>query len=365
MNKEERKQFVLENLIYLVIWIVVFADPVFRSTAQGDTDFYPIAIWHVVMPFFALFLLNNYLLVPKLLFRKHYAKYILAALIAIFIFAAYPYVNRIDKITPPHIHQHDKPPLPHFQHKKSADKPTPHLRPPHAGANFMIMNKLLIATLMLGFNAAIKLMFKSIRDEQQLKYLQQLNLQTELNYLKIQISPHFFMNTLNNIHALIDQDPTNAKNTVIELSKIMRYVLYDADKTLVTLEQELLFIRNYVALMKIRFTHDVDVKLDIPTTVPAVTVPPLLFFTLVENAFKHGVSYNQQSFIHISLQINQQLLLCYVKNTTHQQNIHKQSGLGLDNLKKRLNLLYHNNYTLDIDNNNNIFHVTLIIPLTL
>ena len=121
---------------------------------------------------------------------------------------------------------------------------------------------------MVGFNVAIKLLFKSIRDDRHLKELEKQNLQTELEYLKHQINPHFFMNTLNNIHALIDVDTEKAKESVIELSKIMRYILYDSSQPIISLQKEITLLNNYIALMRIRYTDSIDISVNIADNLP-------------------------------------------------------------------------------------------------
>jgi hypothetical protein len=387
MNKEERKQFVLENLIYLVVWLVVFADPVIRLTAGQGVRNWEVAtgLWRVALPYFILFLVNNYVLVPYFLIRRKSWRYVLFAFLCFLLFAAEPYVMRNvsgpsgrpfmeRRFSPPQGERFSRPPagrFPHLPEDRFSRLPEEGGRPfsPLPGrASFMInrllINRLLIAILMLGFNVAIKLLFKSIRDDRRLRALEKHTLETELNYLKIQISPHFFMNTLNNIHALIDMDAEKAKNTVIELSKIMRYVLYDADRPQVALEQEMQFIVNYVALMRIRYTEKIDICVQLPPEIPGAKIPPLLFFTLVENAFKHGISYRYESFIHIVLSIEAGRLHCMVANSVHPHTSSpRKPGVGMENMRKRLTLLYDGRYTLDIRRSEETHRVTLVIPL--
>ena len=116
-----------------------------------------------------------------------------------------------------------------------------------------------------------------MRDEEALKELEHQHLQSELQYLKYQINPHFFMNTLNNIHALVDMDAGKAKRTIVELSKLMRYVLYEASNRTILLSREIQFLDNYIALMKLRYTGRVRIECCMPDEVPEVQIPPLLF----------------------------------------------------------------------------------------
>ena len=121
-----------------------------------------------------------------------------------------------------------------------------------------------------------------------MRLLEKENLNQQLEYLKYQINPHFFMNTLNNIHALVDIDPEKAKTTIVELSKMMRYLLYEGNNSLIPLHREVEFLRNYITLMKLRYTDKVKIDTDIPVSLPDRRLPPLLLITFVENAFKHG-----------------------------------------------------------------------------
>jgi LytS/YehU family sensor histidine kinase len=227
----------------------------------------------------------------------------------------------------------------------------------------MMLNDWLVAILVVGFNVAIRYLFKSMRDERQIRELEALGLQAELNYLKAQINPHFFMNTLNNIHALIDIDAEKAKNSVIELSKIMRYVLYEADMPGIMLAREIQFIENYVSLMRIRFSDEIDIRMDFPNPVPDVRVPPMLLVTLVENAFKHGISYRRDSFIHIGLAVADGRLRYRVDNSVGDM-VTGKPGVGMENMKKRLGLIFgEGRYTFTARQTIEKYSVVLEIPL--
>ena len=219
--------------------------------------------------------------------------------------------------------------------------------------------------MIIGVNMAIKFLFKSIRDDHRMKSLEKQTFEVELAYLKHQINPHFFMNTLNNIHALIDIDKEKAQKTVLELSKIMRYVLYDTSLPSVSLDKEIHFLSNYIELMKIRYTEQVDIRISLPGEIPNTQIPPLLFISFLENAFKHGISYKNKSFIHLSMEIKETELHCLIINSyCHTKKI-GETGIGLENTRKRLRLLYDPNYTLHIENKDDQYHVLLIIPIQL
>ena len=239
-------------------------------------------------------------------------------------------------------------------------KPTPFPYPPFV-LRYLI--HFIIAFLMVGFNIAIKLFFKSFRDEEMLKELEHQRLQSELEYLKYQINPHFFMNTLNNIHALVDIDTGKAKSTIVELSKLMRYVLYEASNRTILLSREIQFLDNYIALMKLRYTGRVRIECCMPDEVPEVQIPPLLFISFVENAFKHGVSYQEESFIRVFMSVEDGRLAFRCSNSNHGRSVEQHHGIGLENIRKRLRLLFGQDYTLSINERDDSFNVLLIIPL--
>lgn len=382
----KRKQQILENLIYAFIWLIMFIIPLAGYSFEGSIHWNDVRkYWERLLPFVLLFLLNNYLLIPKLLFRKKHLLYIGLLLLSILLlFIARPLLA--DSINPhPHPGKEQ-----HAFHNQWENHPPMYRIPPHEermgqapfkepppggrkkGPSSMqfpkkwgpYMNGLLMAMLVAGFNIAISLLFKSIKDAKQLDELESRTLRTELNYLKAQINPHFFMNTLNNIHALIDIDGRKAKRTVVELSKLMRYVLYEAEKSQITLEKEVEFIENYIALMRIRYTEDVEITSLYPQVIPPVQIPPLLLITLIENAFKHGINVSGKSYIHSQMTIEDEHLLYSVVNTLPVDPISSTKGVGLDNMRKRLELLFgKDNYMLETYAGNGVFIANLDIPV--
>ena len=230
------------------------------------------------------------------------------------------------------------------------------------------LSKVFVAILMMGVNLGIMLYFKQRRREDNLQELKQEKLQQELEYLKYQINPHFFMNTLNNIHALVDINPDKAKSTIIELSRLMRYVLYESSKPTVLLSKEIDFLQQYIALMRLRYTDRVAVEVKMPEDVPGVEVPPLLFISFIENAFKHGVSYEQNSFVRIKMQLQDGYLNFFCENSQlpkDKRGVAKDShsGIGLENVSKRLKLIFGNDYFFLTNDEEDTYEVTLKIPV--
>lgn len=172
------------------------------------------------------------------------------------------------------------------------------------------------------------------------------------------------MNTLNNIHALVDIDPEMAKSSIVELSRLMRYILYDGNKPTIPLSKEAQFISQYVALMKIRYADDIDIDLSLPEGHPEGDVPPLVFVTFVENAFKHGISYEGRSFVKIRMEVEGKTLKFSCVNSRHPSRpADNSSGIGLENVRKRLSLLYGDKYSMKVVEDDDIYDVSVEIPL--
>jgi LytS/YehU family sensor histidine kinase len=226
------------------------------------------------------------------------------------------------------------------------------------------MNVMIFSILIVGFDTGLRMAVKLTESEREKDQLEKENMETQLTMLKNQVSPHFFMNTLNNIHSLIDISTSEAKEAVIRLSNLMRYLLYETASDKTSLKDEMDFITSYIDLMRLRFTENVEITLNLPERIPDKRVSPFLFTAFIENAFKHGISYKTKSYIVVDIAADENRLLLKVKNsipTEVTQNT--PSGIGVENTRKRLDLLYGQNYHLDILNDGNEFNVTLSLPL--
>lgn len=305
-----------------------------------------------LLAFFLLFIIHNYLVIPFLFVRKHYLSYALMVIALLSCFALFSgkehghhrkgrMKERMEMRDRPEFHKPKRPLL---------------LSPPE-------LARLIIALLMLGVNLGANAMVKSQEQRRRLTELEQEHLKQELEYLKYQINPHFFMNTLNNIHVLIDVDQEKAKRSLVELSKLMRYTLYESNSPMVLLSQEIDFITQYLSLMKLRYSDKVEIVRQMPTITNGLQIPPLLLVTFIENAFKHGVSYQHPSFIHIALTVgddNKTIHFeCHNSRHTLKQS-DERGGIGLENVRKRLDLIYEKDYKLCVeDNNPEQYRVTL------
>lgn len=357
-----------EPLIVFTIWLLVFVAPIliFQNNDQvvwSDV----LRSWLGVMPFLLLFLVNHFLLIPFLFFRNKKPLYFIAALSLVLAFSFSSYFS--DKISPnphpkpmPGMHQ---PPPPQFENQQLPGRPPAQAqrgRNPIAFPPFM--NNFFIAVLVIGFDTGLRMIFRWSKLEQEKTLLEKENVQNQLAFLRTQVSPHFFMNTLNNIHALIDVDTEEAKDSIIKLSKLMRHLLYESQDETTSLKKEIEFIKSYVNLMRLRFSEKVKINVVVPDLIPEKEIPPLLFTSVIENAFKHGISYSNASFINIKISTPKNNLQVEVANSkTTQKDEKNESGIGLENTQKRLDLLYQKNYDLRIFDNENDFTVIISIPL--
>ena len=399
-----------EHIIYTSIWLLLYLSPLaslyMRMSSNPNITF----SWHEILNawefntvWLVLMLIHNFLLLPILILKRRTWKYLMlaSALLISCTFASYlirpagPRCYDMDKrmemsdcnyyicgesdsCHAPGLCQkmeHDpkedmcrKPihggkPFPRPRYNPDELRPispVPMLGPGEAVAFFG-------GLLLMGMNLGVKLYFKTQEDREQQERLEKQDLERQLEYLRYQVNPHFFMNTLNNIHALVDINPERAKTTIVELSKMMRYILYEGDKKYIPVQREALFLNNYIELMRLRYSSRVSISLDMPEMMPDVMLPPLLLIIFVENAFKHGVSYAAPSFIDIKVEVTQDKLKFRCRNSRQEQKPdekRKKGGVGLANARRRLDLLFPNRYNLEIKENDKEYDVQLEIPLS-
>jgi len=234
----------------------------------------------------------------------------------------------------------------------------PHLPPPPRKKGFaLLVNHNFFQFIgVFAFSLLVKI-------RERLKQTEAEKTNAELSYLKAQINPHFLFNTLNSIYSLAILKSDKTADAVVKLADMMRYVLNDSNANFVSLEKELKYIANYIDLQKMRLTSNVKLTYSCEGNYFDKKIAPLVLIPFIENAFKHGVNSEENSDIEIKINMSQSNLELIVKNncvTTNNNTLHK-SGLGIENTKQRLNLLYSKNYQLDISEKENIFSVHLIL----
>ncbi len=217
----------------------------------------------------------------------------------------------------------------------------------------------------MGLSLAFKTTIRWFEADNERKELSKAMSEAELQNLKNQINPHFLLNTLNNIYALIEFDPPKAKEVVMDLSKLLRHLLYDNNKNFVPLKQEASFMRNYIDLMRIRFSDNVKLNSNFSYSDSSdIQIPPLIFISLLENAFKHGISGDKPSFIDIALNEYPDGKVEFIcKNSYFPKNEKDKSGsgIGLELVKRRLEMLYPKSYSWETVIENDIYSTVLII----
>ncbi|MEI6061800.1 MAG: histidine kinase [Bacteroidota bacterium] len=348
----------IEFLLYLLVWTFVYSVPYFSERSSGHINWHGvIKNWNHVTGFLVVFLVNVYILVPRFLLKKRYTNYfvlvttLLALVIAVNMISELGFPHHPGSVIEPY---HDGSMLPALN--------APMRKPPIMA----FADNLIICILLVGAGTTIKLMSKWLNEEKLRKDAEKEQLKTNLALLKHQVSPHFFMNTLNNIHSLIEMDTEKAQDAVERLSTLMRYLLYDSAQNTIELKKEIEFIHSFISLMQLRHSDEVEVTILIPEQIPDIKIPPMLFISLLENAFKHGVSYPMKSYIYFEMLIHENTLDCIIKNSKHKTGVNQYDeypGIGLENIKKSLNLLFGQDYKLEISDKENEFEVNLTIPV--
>jgi len=224
----------------------------------------------------------------------------------------------------------------------------------------------LLSGLVFGLSTAIELVRKGQKDALVRKELEKQKVTSELSFLKAQINPHFYFNTLNNIYALTATNAESARAAIHKLSRMMRYVIYETEKEKTLVNKEIAFIENYIEIMKLRLSEKVQIQFEKPTKESTELIAPMILLPFVENAFKHGISTKQPSDICIQIQQEGNQLILKVKNKKFKKtglDIEEKSGIGLNNTKRRLMLLYPDNHHLNITEDGDTYKVNLSIEL--
>lgn len=341
MNLTKNKISIL--VFHLLVWLLLFTFPYLLST--GQTEMLRNVMVHSWIPlcfYIVLFYLNYFIFIERFLFSKKtfYFVIINITLVVLFLWLS----SELKSL---------------FMIKPTQNQPAP---PPKRLFYYV---DFIAFTVPVIFSMALKTTEKWIKTEALQKEAQNQQLQSELKHLKYQLQPHFFFNSLNNIYALVDVSPEKAKDAIHSLSKLMRYFLYETELPEVNLNNEISFMTNYIELMKLRFNKNVKVSYSFPKVTKEVNIAPFLFISLIENAFKHGVAANENSEIDFEMKIENNKLIFKSKNRNFPktQSDTSGSGIGLENLKRRLALLYANNHEFTLENNADYFTAILVLDL--
>ena len=365
VTKEKTTRIILHILILaVVLGLPIYAARRFRMGSNFLLTYYTIT---AISAF--IFYANYLFLVPMLFFQKKRYRYYISVLALVFFFYfisdfANERISNIiskngnsDQIIrqPGEEGRLRQPPLQMRRPRFIIDMPNAHFIGYTTSSFFMVF-------LSLG----LRVLERQSKIEKMQEEMAKAKLNAELALLKNQISPHFFFNTLNNIYSLIGRNNEDSKNAVIKLSKMMRYVLNESGKDNKQLSEEIEFMNNYIDLMKLRIGTKTSLDVNFPAVYKDLMIPHLLFISLIENAFKYGISVQEESYVNIRLECGENNILFKCENGLPESNNatgFASPGTGLENLKKRLSLLYPDRHELKIDRTKNKFEVNLIIQL--
>jgi len=336
-SNKRRKVF-----FHLMVWMVLFFFPYLLSYDTDQAFEHVLAFsWIPLLLYMAIFYLNYIFLADKFFFQKRIIAFILINVLVVVTMIGFRELFT-GQFLP---------------------------RPPSGGGNgpprtMVYYVQTLSFLVPVVWAVSMRTMERLNRSESEKKEAAHEQLKSDLQHLQYQLQPHFFFNSLNNIYALVDISPEEAKSTIHSLSKLMRYLLYDTRAEKVPLRMELDFMGKYIELSKLRLTDKTKVTYNFPKVDNSITVPPLLFISLIENAFKHGVSAQEESCIAFDLALDGKKIVFKGWNTdfpkTHTDK--SGSGIGLRNLKERLVLLYPGNHIFEHQISRDNFQVTVEIP---
>ena len=339
-------------VINILVWILILCFPFIMATRDGSFvgfDRYVIYSWIPVM-FMLVFYFNYYFLVDKLIFEKRmWLPFFACNAVLIIVVAICSHV------------------LQELYFTRVADT----VSEPRERIQLVtyIIRDGIVLMLVVALSVAIKMVVAWMGHESERNRLQSEKRDAELRNLRSQLNPHFLFNSLNSIYALTLSDSAKAREAILSLSNILRYVLYESQNQ-VPLDKELDFVRSYIELMKLRQMPNVVIEADLPEYGSGVMVAPLLFMTLVENGFKHGVAADKPSFVRISISLSdvhrgKRTLTCRVENSNHPKNDNDRSGsgIGVENLRRRLSLLYPRQYELRAECSGEVYTAELSVKL--
>lgn len=329
------------NLIHVAFWLGFLILPfLFTNTPYNNKIFwFKVIISTSILAMF--FYLNTIILIPKLLGRKKVKHYVVSIILITTAIVGLRILMELQ--FNPEMFQR-----PWFQGK-------------------VITDSIFSALIVLTIGGGLKITKEWFRNEHMKKEVESEKLSAELALMKSQINPHFLFNTLNNIRSLVRKNSPKSDAAIIKLSQLMRYMLDDAANEYVPLTKEIEYLQNYIDLQRLRLPEEVDISFEIIKNNDRHLVPPMLFIPFVENAFKHGVSYLEDSKVAIKLVIEDRSLFFSVYNNMNVRNEEqkkiKGGGFGLKNIKKRLEILYPGQHELKIKSGKGLYQVDLTITI--
>ncbi|WP_197482109.1 histidine kinase [Polaribacter atrinae] len=330
-------------IVHSLIWIFFLVITSVQSYTRFSTI--PNEFYILNFIFIAAFYLNYMVLIPKFLLNKKIILYIIISVVIIFsiIFIIESFLKF--SVRPSFIERD-------FHQNFRRDRTNRmNLRPP------------ILLLLFFALSTCIKLVSEWYKSEKERTIVASQKVNSELSFLKAQLNPHFLFNTLNSIYSLANKKSDDTTVAIVTLSELMRYMIYEANEDFICLKKEIEYIKNYISLQLLRLKDSSGVKINVHGNLN-YKIEPLLLISFIENAFKYGTDYKGKTDITIKIATNNDQLHLIVHNLSSLQNtLNKDSGIGLENIQNRLNLLYPNAHTLEITNTKKSFEVNLKINL--
>lgn len=355
---ERAKKINPTNAIHMAVWLSAVVVPLFvfpfytRLSNEELWLFLPIKLIGDALTA-VFFYVNYYRFVPDWMVRKRFGRFALIVAVIFLLLLAIDIVY-VQLLVKPLLKQSIFAGL--DARRMLLKGPTP--LPKVLGIVFYFALALVISSAL-----AIQRYQQAQQERQQ--FMELAKVTAELEVLKLQISPHFLFNTLNNIRSLVRKKSDNAEEVIIKLSSLLRYMLYQSKNDTVPLAKEINHLNDYMALQKLRLSRPEDVSFSVLGTIDGVVIEPLLFIPFVENAFKYGVHAGRSSAIAFQLNVLPDTLYFESRNyvSDHLPDSDDETGIGLDNVRKRLQLYYPDRHTLTIDEINGEFIVKMILTL--
>lgn len=352
----DKGKFVSAQLVFNIItWILILFLPFLFF--PYNRDFPPLhserfIMWYVYSIIFLLgfYYVNGYVFIDKLLAKKKILLYIVVSLACFFLYLYFfNFISRTAMETQRYIQEHKRDMkfnrLPKYVYFFSSGPITLFLVSWIGSSTANIVSRWFTA--------------EKVKEE-----ITKQQLETELSFLKSQVNPHFLFNTLNSIYTLAVTSNPNTADSVLKLSRIMRYTLEESRNNYVHLNAEIEFIQSYIDLQKMRMNNNVKVEFEVVGDPSLIQVPPLIFIPFVENAFKYGISAHHQSTISVRISTKENNLEFYCENDTFPNSPKQEgTGTGIVNVQRRLDLLYGKQYGLNIVTDTNKYRVDLLFPI--
>ncbi|HLN21145.1 MAG TPA: histidine kinase [Bacteroidales bacterium] len=359
--RDTKTRNVIKVVLHIFAWTIITLLP-FLIVKQWNVGIKFLKFYHVTNIVSALIFYINYLfLFPRFYLKRHLKKYFVSVILVIFMFyylsgfASMAVFRSINNTNTPAIADSDFRELFRFRLWD--------FNMPRSVKQMQIYNYVITATALIFLSGGLRALERQSGVERMQKDLEKEKLNSELAFLKNQISPHFLFNTLNNIYSLIEVNAEDSRDAILKLARLMRYLLYESQGDTM-LSKEIDFMSDYIDLMKLRMVEKIRLSVDFPDKYEDLTIPPLLFIPFIENAFKHGISYRGKSFIEVKLEArDSELNFTCTNSKTARSILDKKQGIGLDNVKKRLQLLFPGKHGLNINETDMDYNVNLKIML--